>query len=382
MIAGEDTKGGSRAARRRPSWLHLPVWWANGIVVLLTLLAYAGVHISPAIFWPLAFVGMLYLWLVLAHLGFLVYWLVFRRKRMWLSGITLLLGWNHLGDLYQFVGRDAPEDPARSVKVMSYNVRLFDLYNWSHNIRTRNRIFSLLNSEKPDILCLQEFFEVESGWFPTKDTLLGGSFPWNAIHDEYTAETRLGQHFGIATLTRFPILEKGRITFPKEPNNLCIWTDLLVNGDTLRVYNAHLASIRFGREDYHFIDQLEQGTADDSIAENSWRIVGRLKNAFVRRSAEADLIVEHMRTCPHPFVWCGDLNDTPMSYSYHALRTVMDDAFVESGSGLGRTYVGAFPSFRIDHIMHGPGIEASGFRTLPDELSDHRPVMCRVRVEG
>ena len=87
-------------------------------------------------------------------------------------------------------------------------------------------------------------------------------------------------------------------------------------------------------------------------------------------------IRDHMRACPHPVVFCSDMNDTPMSYAYHHLDGALVDAFEESGRGLGHTYIGAFPSFRIDHIMHSPSLEASGFKTLPDELSDHPPIMC------
>lgn len=364
----------------RPSRWHLPLWWVNGGVALLTLLAYLGVHVSPGTFWPLAFMGMMYPWLLLAHAFFLLYWLLFRRKRMLLSALTLLIGFNHTRNTFQLLGSGAPDDTTGYVKVMSYNVRLFDLYNWSRNMETRDRIFALLKRENADILCLQEYFEVDAGWFPTTDTLLGGNFRWTAIHDEYTAETRLGQHFGIATLTHHPVLDKGSIHFPNEPNNLCIWTDLLIDGDTVRVYNAHLASIRFGREDYHFMGELEKGTADDSLAVKGWRIVKRMKKAFLKRGAEAELIAAHMATCPHPIIYCGDMNDTPVSYSYHQLRDELDDAFTVSGAGLGRTYIGDFPSFRIDHILHSEELTSTGFRTLPDELSDHRPIVCWVGI--
>ena len=39
-------------------------------------------------------------------------------------------------------------------------------------------------------------------------------------------------------------------------------------------------------------------------------------------------------------------------------------------------YIGAFPSFRIDHILCGPELRSWAFQTLPDELSDHRPITC------
>jgi len=88
-----------------------------------------------------------------------------------------------------------------------------------------------------------------------------------------------------------------------------------------------------------------------------------------------------MATSPHPVIYCGDMNDTPMSYSYHELREVgLNDAFVESGRGIGHTYIGAFPSFRIDHILHDDRLVAWNFRTLPEDLSDHRAIRCSFGV--
>ena len=65
-----------------------------------------------------------------------------------------------------------------------------------------------------------------------------------------------------------------------------------------------------------------------------------------------------------------------MSYSYHTLRDAgLMDAFVEKAAGAwGHTYIGDFPSFRIDRLLHGPELEAYDFRTLPEELSDHRAI--------
>jgi endonuclease/exonuclease/phosphatase family metal-dependent hydrolase len=50
------------------------------------------------------------------------------------------------------------------------------------------------------------------------------------------------------------------------------------------------------------------------------------------------------------------------------------DSFMESGNGTGNTYVGDFPSYRIDYIFHSKEFVASNFNVLPDELSDHYPV--------
>ncbi len=345
------------------------------------LLSYASVHVSPATFWPLAFFGIAFPYLLFLNLAFIAWWLVFRGRRIWLSLACIALGWGSLGDFLQLRGRPAPEDRTQAFKVMSYNVRLFDLYNWSNNLHMRDEIFDLLRVEDADILCLQEFYDSDSGLsFVTRDTLLG-HFRWTGCHDVYTQHTRHGGHFGIATLTTFPIAARGSIHFPDDLNNLCIWTDVVIGTDTVRVYNGHLASIRFGDADYRFMQDLDADMRGDSLARGGRRILGRLKRAFVRRAVEVERIVAHMRTAPHPILWCGDLNDTPMSYSYHRLNDLMSDAFVESGRGVGHTYVGDFPSFRIDHILHGPELRAMGFKTLPDELSDHRPIVCWLEMD-
>ncbi len=366
--------------RSRPGFWQRPFWWANLLAVLLLLLAYLSVRVPPERAWPLAFLGMAYPFMLPVHLFFLIWWALFRPKRMLVSLAAVALGAGHLGDHVQLFGRTrAPADAVGPhLKVMSYNVRLFDLYNWSGNTRTRNEILDLIAFEGADILCLQEFFLAEDQrFFNTKDTLLR-HLGYKSCHDSYTAHTRRGHHFGIATFSTLPIVGKGTLEFPDDLNNLCIWTDLMLGGDTVRVYNAHLASVRFGDTEYRFMEELDRRADTDSLRSGGSRIAGLLRNAFLRRAREARMITTHMAGSPHPVLYCGDLNDTPMSYGYGLLTQQLTDAFVESGRGTGSTYIGVFPSFRIDHIMHGPGFTTWNFRTLPEELSDHRAIVCEV----
>jgi endonuclease/exonuclease/phosphatase family metal-dependent hydrolase len=371
-------------ARRRPSAWHLPLWWANLAAVLVLLLCYLSIHVSPVTFWPLAFVGMVYPYALLVNMLFIGWWALFRRKRILPSVLAILLGWSHVGEYVQLFGRSSgPDNASEGVKVMSYNVRLFDLYNWTHNKETRDRIFAMLHREDPSILCMQEFYAHEAGGtegFVTKDSLLA-NWKFTDCHDVYPARSKYGHLMGIATFSAYPIVKKGVIHFPDDLNNLCLWTDLRIGTDTIRVYNAHLASIRFGDADYRFMKELDTDTDRDSLARGGSRIIGRLKNAFIRRTTEVQLIAKHMRKSPHPLLYCGDLNDTPMSWGYHHLRDQgLNDAFVGSGSGIGHTYIGDFPSFRIDHLLHSEAIRTWDFHTVPDKLSDHRAITCRMDV--
>lgn len=366
-----------RLPRKRPSWLLRPFWWLNLCVAAALLLSYASTRVSPATFWPLALFGVAFPYLFLANGVFVAWWAIFRRRRMLPSVVALLLGLPFVGEHFQFPWNSA-EAPAdrKPVKLMSWNVRIFDFYNWSHNKSTRNLMVGFLQGEAPDVLCLQEFMDSRhpDHYYMRPDSLkkkLGLKFH----HDDYTQHARLDHHFGIITLSRFPIVGRGSLQFPDDLNNLCIWSDIVMHGDTVRVYNAHLASLRFDKSDYRFVESLESGTPADPISVAGPRILGRMKNAFIRRTTETESIVRHIRKSPYPVIWCGDLNDTPMSYSYQLLRQQgLQDAFEESGRGFGVTFVGSLPRFRIDHIMHGPALTTWDFRTLDVDYSDHRPI--------
>lgn len=295
---------------------------------------------------------------------------------MLVSAIVLLLGWDHVSDHFQLFGKTTTpkEGSTEHVKLMSWNVRLFDLYNWTKNKVTRDAIFKELHAQDADILCLQEFFySSDKIFFRTKDALMN-EFRYTHYHDRYTQRTRLDQHFGIATFSAYPIIAKGDIKFPENPNNQCIWSDIATKNDTIRVYNAHLASYHFGDEDYKFIERLDTDTDSDSIRTGGLRILKRLHRGFDLRSDEVERIAAHMAKSPYPVVYCGDMNDVPMSFSYNELRGDRRDAFSESGSGSGATYVGFLPGLRIDHILMDPSLSSWNFQTLQVELSDHRPI--------
>lgn len=368
-----------RIRKSSKAW-HRPVWWLNGLAVLLLLVTYLAPHISPRRAWMLALLAMTFPYQVMAHGLFMAWWLLFRRKRVLVSLVALLIGWGHVGDHFQLFGRSAPKREVRegNVKLLSWNVRLFDLYNWSDNVRTRDSIFTILHREDADILCLQEFFHSsDKRFFRTKDALMK-EFRYTGIHVSYSAKAKHDQNFGIATFSTHPIVAKGVISFPENPANQCIWSDIAVGKDTIRVYNAHLASYHFGDDDYDFIASLDTRTPSEELKQGGFRILRLLRRGFRLRAEEVDRIAEHMDGSPHPVIYCGDMNDVPMSYSYATLRNGRRDAFVESGRGMGGTYIGKLPSLRIDHLLHDEQLESWDLQTLPEEVSDHRAITSRL----
>ena len=351
------------------SLFHRILFWINMLAVVGLCSAYLAPYISPSSFWPIAFAGLGFPILVILNFIFVLYWIFVKKRLFWIPLGLLIIGYPYHRDLFRIDLSDGPiEKGGEPLEVMSFNVRLFGLYKWDSNKSTRDRILRFLRAEQPDILCFQEYFySKEKGYFDTKEPLQE-QLDADAFHHAFAHEAGGKHYFGIATYSTEPIVEKGRVSFPEGQKNICIYSDLLLADDTVRVYNAHLGSIRTRGDKLHSFE--------------GWRsILGKLKGAFVRRAEQVDRIVAHMKESPHPIIMCGDLNDTPTSYAYGRFDRFLKDSFTESGNGLGRTYIGDMPSFRIDYIFHSKGIHSFDHEVIPETLSDHRPVQCKVQLK-
>ncbi|MGZ3862489.1 MAG: endonuclease/exonuclease/phosphatase family protein [Bacteroidia bacterium] len=354
--------------------------WLNYFAAIALLLSVLSKYISPATFWPMAFLGIGFPVLLALNFLFLVYWGV--QLRVWAivpGAVILFSAYNIFGNFQLRISEKAPSN--KDIKVMDYNCMLFDLYNWSHNKQSRKIIFNMLQEQSPDILCLQEFYNSEKPTdFHNADTLVSFLKTKN-IHTEYTTTLRTTDHWGIATLTKFPIVRKGKIIFETTSNNICIYTDVLINNDTVRIYNMHLASIRLGNKEYKFIDGLNKNEYTDSNLVESKSIIKRLRAGFLKRAQQAEMVAAHIKTCKYKIILCGDFNDTPSSFAYNTLSANLKDAFRESGSGIGKTYHGSLPFLRIDYILHSAEFESYNYKRYPESLTDHYPISCYLHMK-
>jgi endonuclease/exonuclease/phosphatase family metal-dependent hydrolase len=352
----------------------------NVIAALLLLTSYLSTHINPNEFSLLPFFGMAYPVFLLVNFVFILLWLWRKKKFVYISIISILVGYNHLFNFFQISYNDN-EASKNSISVMSYNVRLFDWYNWTGNIKTRNEMFKMLQKENCDVFCFQEFvYHEEKGYFETRDTLTQFLDAKN-YYEGYTHVVRGGHYFGIAIFSKYPIVNKGALKFENDANNNCIFIDIKVNKDTIRVYNTHLSSIRFQKQDYQFVDSL--GVKEENIKElkeGGIRIIKKLETAFVKRGSQIDIISRSIKNCPYPVVLCGDFNDTPISYTYNSMASILKDSFKSSGNGIGNTYIGIFPSFRIDYIFHSNQLKSENYKTHPQSFSDHHAISCSIEL--
>lgn len=366
--------------KKKRRWPRILLMGLNWFAVAGLLFACLAPLVSPAVFWPLAFFGLLHPAFVFANLLFLIWWIIRKRRQVFYSLFALMLSIPYYGKQVRIAFDEQEKAADDAFTVMSYNVKLFDLYNWSGNSATRAKMFTMIAEQKPDILSLQEFYNEDTGEFRNLDSLKQ-LLNLHYEHTEYTVTLRNTDHWGVVTLSRFPIVNTGKIIFNNRNNNICIYTDIVKNKDTIRVYNLHMQSVNFGYADYKFLNNIAHGGDSDSELESSMNILRRMKRAYSKRARQAESIKGNMLVCPYPVIVCGDFNDTPVSYTYRTLSSGLEDAFMESGRGFGKSFENPFPVPRIDYILHSPQLQSWEFKTLNDEaLSDHFPVLCKVSV--
>jgi endonuclease/exonuclease/phosphatase family metal-dependent hydrolase len=160
---------------------------------------------------------------------------------------------------------------------------------------------------------------------------------------------------------------------------MMLYADVVIGTDTVRIFNNHLESIHFDRDEFQWIDTTSNETRipKDKITE----IMNRMKTAYIKRAAQADRVKRSIDASPYRVIVCGDFNDTPVSYARHRIGRDLEDSFRSGGRWLGITFPNVRGPLRIDYILHSPAMVSSGFETGKVEFSDHRPVSCRIGIK-
>lgn len=357
----------------------------NIFAAIALLISYSAPLVSPAIFWPIAFFGLAYPVTLIFNLFFVLIWLFSRNKKfIFISLICILIGWNNLSNLYSIGFNNTTNTEDYCIKILSYNVNVFGFNKFKNAYQKRNNMLNMIKHESPDILCLQEFVH-----YPDDEELDNIKKTLEILKDydyyvEYLTTSKKRYNTGNIIFSRYPIIDKGKVIVNSRYDHFCIYVDLKINHDTIRVYNVHLQSIYMNMSDYKFAKDLIKGGGideNDELKKGSKRIINRLKSAFIKRAPQAENIAKSVQESHYPVVLCGDFNDTPSSYAYNTLAMKLSDAFIENGEGSGHTYIGIFPSFRIDYILKSNEIKSYDFTIIDLEESDHNPVTCCFTID-
>jgi len=212
------------------------------------------------------------------------------------------------------------------------------------------RIASVINSEHPDLVGLQE---VDRGVKRTegkdeiaelaKMTDMRYAFAHNLDYQ--------GGQYGVAILTRFPI---GAIDHRKYENRReaerrgMIRVEVDVGGKTINFVTTHL--------DYQYED-------------------GRL--------FEVEQMLKFLKDIKGPLIVVGDLNDEPSGTAYKLMLTSFEDAWMpEHAKEAGPSYPADKPTKRIDYIFtrRTDRVRARKAWVVSTLASDHVPVMAELEI--
>lgn len=344
------------------SWFNKGMFLLNTLLAVLTFLAYVLPFLAPKLFPILSVLTLILpLFLILNGLFFL-YWLIQFRRQIFLSALVLLLGITFINKFYKFSSVNLPEEEKDFV-VMSYNVRLFNLFDWLPDTNVVSYIRTFINDKNPDILCIQEYSngaKIDLKVYPHRYIHMQG----NMIKS------------GQAIFSKFPIIEEGHLGFPGS-NNSVIYADIKKGKDIIRVYNMQLESIKIS-PDVNEISENIEGINQ----QKSQLVFNRISNAFKKQQQQAQIIMDHKKACQYPIIICGDLNNSAFSFVYRNVKGELNDAFEEAGSGFGKTYNFRYYPARIDYIFADSQMKVKYFESFTDFVnSDHYPIMARLSFE-
>jgi endonuclease/exonuclease/phosphatase family metal-dependent hydrolase len=344
---------------------------------LLLFFSYLAFLSDPTKNSGIAFLGLAYPILVTINLILFFIWFIKRDIFFFPTLILLILGMYHHSRFLQINPKISENNSYNEkIKVMSFNVRLFDLYNWTHNEEVKSKIIQLIKKQKPEIICFQEYFYDNNKEFITREIILK-ELGFEHYHESFTDESNKNSLFGLATFSKFPIINKGSLAFKNDHSNHCMWSDIVCESDTIRVFNTHLGSIRFNNSDYKIIGG--KGSPLYSYQKIPKQdIFNRLKIGFSKRAQQINELVPYLKDSPFKRILCSDLNDTPISYAYNQLSNLFTDSFTKSGFGIGGTYIGKVPFLRIDYIWHDKDLDSFNFKTHQNQLSDHKAISVEI----
>lgn len=343
----------------------------SSIFAILLMLSYLTEFIPPHLYPKFSLFAFVYPILLIINIGFVVFWLLRKWRYIILPVIAILIGFSNLSTFYKFKGKHHGEEVLEGeIKIMTYNVCSFH-YGTSYNESKEGRIteiFEYIKEESPDILGLQDYY--------TRTNVK------NSIHHRLVNELGLKYYYssspnnkyinGNAIYSRYPIQKSGTLFPLKDNNHSYIFADIDFGDKTFRVFNFHLASYKLAEPEKEIFESIRKGEINKEESKN---IIRKLIAANVKRSEEVGEILPILNDTQLPYVVLGDFNDTPYSYTYKKIAKNMKDAFVEKGRGLGSTYNGVFPAYRIDYILFtDKNFQAISFRKEDLDYSDHYPV--------
>lgn len=351
----------------------------NLIIALLFLAGCYNIMFDPIRFWFVGLLTLASLYLLLALVIFILFWFVVKPSLMFISILAIVVAWSPIQELFRvrmakdFVVKKHPDN----LRVMSWNVEHFDILEYKTHPEVKQHMIDLINDYQPDVACFQEMVASDSlggaiNFVPDFTKKL--SMPY--VHYSYNKKLDFDgkHHFGIISFSKYPLFNEHTMSYaPNDYNSIFQYSDLDKDGDTFRLFNLHLQSLKFSKENLQYIG--ETSIDEGKNIEGSKSLISKFKTGFLKRKVQSEHIKQSIDESPYPVIVCGDFNDVPNSYAYSTIGNGLKNSFTEKGTGIGRTYYSISPTLRIDNIFCGKQFNVEQFTRLKKKMSDHFPLI-------
>lgn len=331
----------------------------------------------------------------LLNLFFIVFWLFSKRKMLlFLSLLALAVSYSFVKPIigFNYFGNNKIKPNDGGLKIMTWNVHLFDLGEWTNDETSKAKIIQLISEENPDILCLEEFYwDDNQNMEPYTSIIQQLGYPYVKLSSNFEMKKRRITmnstpneiiHTGDAIFSKYPL--QNETSYILKENYKMLSVDVVMDSNsTFNLNVVHLTSVGFGGKEMEFIEDVKSKGVNKEKQQQSISLLRKLRNASADRAVLANRIDSIKRFTDHPIILCGDFNDVPGSYVYRKVKGDLADAFEKKGVGFGRTYRNIFPTLRIDYILFDDqALKAEGYIKRDVDLSDHFPVIANFSIRA
>jgi endonuclease/exonuclease/phosphatase family metal-dependent hydrolase len=345
----------------------------NVVAILLLLSSYLSVYINPKDLWYIALLGLSYPFILFLNILFVILWAFLLNYKAVYGILAIAIGFNFIERNFQFSNANKAIETDSLITIASYNVGLFGYFSSKWYLK---ETIEKVNETKPDILCIQEFLNIKEQNTNTLELFLNETKYKYHYFEKLNDGRKVGE-YGMAIFSNYPILKSELVQFNVYTGNMCVYSDIKINDSVYRFYNVHLQSFRFRKTDYDFVNTISEKNKEP--IEKSKNILKKIKHAYTTRAEQVSDLLVHQSEIELPTFVVGDFNDPPVSYAYQKLAKNHKDAFNENGEGMGKTYVGLMPNFRIDYLLYPKVFKGHYYQSFKLS-SDHRMIVTKISI--
>ncbi len=345
----------------------------NAVFIGLLLLAAYSPYVDPNAHPNLSCFGLTFPIFLVINFCFLIFWLIVRYRFVLLPLAGFLLCYPQLRT-YIPLNLHTDSIPENSIKLLSFNTMAF---GYMEKKNGKNPVLTYLQESKADIICLQEYATSETAkiHLNERDIQKGlSNYPYRDVQT-------LGKIPGnkMAIYSKYPIVSLKMLDYNSSSNGSMMY-ELKIGNDTVALINNHLESNKLSVEDREVYEGMLDGAEASQVKSGVRLLLRKLAEATAIRAHQADVIAQAIKETPHRYIIvCGDFNDSPISYAHRTIAKDLDDAFVQSGRGLGISFNRNKFYFRIDNILVSKNLKA--YNCTVDrsiKTSDHYPIWCYI----